>query len=133
MIGILQSPLSARVFRAATMSEMSADYVRGAIAIGASRPRIVVTQLLPNIVPTLIAQAVLNVAAAVVIEASLSFIGLGIQPPAASWGSLLKSGYDLLFQAPWYALVPAVAIFALLAALTTLGQRLQKHWEGGRS
>ncbi len=84
------------------------------------------TQLLPNIVPTIIAQAVLNVAGAVVLEASLSFVGLGIQPPQASWGSMLKSGYDLLFQAPWYALAPAVAIFALLAALTVVGQRLQE-------
>jgi len=128
VLGILQSPLSARVFRAATMSELSTDYVRGVVAVGVPRSRIIFSELLPNIVPTVIAQAVLNIASAVLIEATLSFVGLGIQPPQASWGSLLKSGYDVLFQAPWYSLAPAIAIVALLASLNVLGQRIQKSW-----
>jgi peptide/nickel transport system permease protein len=131
VLGILLSPLSARVLRAATLSELNADYVRGVVAVGVPRLRIIFGEILPNVMPTIIAQAVLNVASAVLVEATLSFVGLGIQPPDASWGSLLKSGYDMLFKAPWYALAPAFVIVAMLAALNVLGESLQERWKVG--
>lgn len=129
VLGLLLAPLSARVFRAATLTELKADYVRGVVAVGVPKLRIIFGEVLPNVMPVLIAQVILNVASAILVEASLSFVGLGIQPPQASWGSLLKSGYDLLFQAPWFALAAAIAIVAMLAALNVVGESLQKRWK----
>jgi peptide/nickel transport system permease protein len=82
-------------------------------------------EVLPNTTPALLAQTSLNLATALVVEASLSFVGLGVQPPDASWGTLLKDGYDQLFNTIWYPLFPALAIIATVGALNLLADRLQ--------
>ncbi len=126
VLGVLKAPLTARVVRSSTMVELTADYVRGLTVVGASRRRILFAEVLPNVVPTVVAQATLNIATALMLEATLSFMGLGVQPPEASWGTLLKSGYAVLHQAWWYAVFPAVAIVALVASLNVIGQQLQR-------
>lgn len=132
IIGLLMTPLTVRVARSSVLSELQSDYVRGLTAVGVTRPRILVTQVLPNVMPPLIAQATLNVAIAIMVEASLSFVGLGVQPPAASWGTLLKQGYDNLFQTLWQPLFPALAILAMIGALNVAGEQLQKVLDAGR-
>jgi ABC-type dipeptide/oligopeptide/nickel transport system permease subunit len=132
IIGLLMTPLTVRVARSSVLSELQSDYVRGLTAVGVTRPRILATQVLPNVMPPLLAQATLNVAIAIMVEASLSFVGLGVQPPAASWGTLLKQGYDNLFQSPWQPVFPALVILVMIGALNVAGEQLQKVLDGGR-
>ncbi|MFE0021280.1 ABC transporter permease [Amycolatopsis sp. NPDC059021] len=124
--GLLMSPLTARITRSAVLAELKAEYVHGLAAVGASRLRILFAEVLPNAVPALLAQASLNVATSLMLEATLSFVGLGIQPPDASWGTLLKVGYDRLYESVWYPLMPALLIIAAIAALNTVGDQLQR-------
>jgi ABC-type dipeptide/oligopeptide/nickel transport system permease subunit len=132
IIGLLMTPLTVRVARSSVLSELQSDYVRGLTAVGVTRPRILATQVLPNVMPPLLAQATLNVAIAIMVEASLSFVGLGVQPPAASWGTLLKQGYDNLFQSLWQPVFPALVILVMIGALNVAGEQLQKVLDGGR-
>lgn len=124
--GLLLAPQAARIARSALMSELRSDYRLAARAVGAGPLRIVFGELLPNASPALIAQASLNVAWAIGIEASLSFLGLGVQPPDASWGTLLQDGYDSLYRSIWLTVVPAVAIFVAILAFNTFGTQLQR-------
>jgi ABC-type dipeptide/oligopeptide/nickel transport system permease subunit len=124
--GLLMSPLTARVARSSVLAELSSEYVHGLDAVGVPRQRILFTEVLPNTVPALLAQASLNVATSLMLEATLSFVGLGVQPPDASWGTLLQNGYSHLYESIWYPLLPALVIIAAIAALNTLGSQLQK-------
>jgi peptide/nickel transport system permease protein len=124
IIGVLLAPHTARFVRALTLTENESDYADAARAYGASRRRLVVRELLPNMAPSLIVQASVNAATAILLEAALSFIGVGIQPPAASWGSLVRSGYDQLYSYPAYAVFPGAAIVLAVWALNTLGDGL---------
>ncbi|WP_020672620.1 ABC transporter permease [Amycolatopsis nigrescens] len=124
--GLLMSPLTARIARSAVLAELQSEYVHGLDAVGVSRVRILFTEVLPNAVPALLAQASLNVAISLMLEATLSFVGLGIQPPDASWGTLLKVGYDKLYESIWYPLIPALLIIAAIGALNTIGDQLQR-------
>jgi peptide/nickel transport system permease protein len=93
--------------------------------VGASRSRIVVEELLPNTTPILLAQAALNAAAAIFTEASLSFVGLGVQPPSASWGTILQQGYANIHQSLWYPVFPGAVIILAIWLLNALSDRLQ--------
>lgn len=124
--GLLMSPLTARVARSAVLAELESEYVHGLEAVGVSRTRVLFTEVLPNTVPALLAQASLNLATSLMLEVTLSFVGLGIQPPDASWGTMLQDGYDHLYQSVWYPLMPALVIVAAIAALNTLGSQLQR-------
>lgn len=124
--GLLMSPLTARVARSAVLSELKSEYVQGLEAVGVPRIRILFGEVLPNAAPALLAQASVNVATALMLEATLSFLGLGIQPPKASWGTMLQNGYSHLYQSIWYPLMPALVIMAAIAALNTLGNQLQR-------
>lgn len=126
ILGLIKAPLAARVIRSATLVELASDYVRGLTVVGLSRPRILFGEVLPNVFPIIAAQATLNAASAMMVEASLSFVGLGVQPPEASWGTLLKLGYGYLHEAWWYPLGPAVAIVILIASFNAVGQQLQR-------
>lgn len=126
VLGIIKAPLVARVVRSSTIVELAADYVRGLTVIGLSRVRIIFSDVLPNVFPVIASVATLNIASAVMIEASLSFLGLGVQPPLASWGTLLKMGYGYLHQAWWYVLIPAVTITILIASFNTIGRKVQQ-------
>lgn len=127
ILGIVKAPLAARVTRSSTMVELTSDYVRGLTVIGLSKRRILFTEILPNVFPVIAAVATLNIASAIMIEASLSFIGLGVQPPLASLGTLLKIGYGYLPDGWWYALFPAVAITVVIAAFNAVGKKIERY------
>ena len=101
------------------------DYVEAARAVGNPHRRIVLRHILPNILAPIMVQATLAIAAAIIAEASLSFLGLGQQPPAPSWGSMLNAAQRYLSQAPWMALYPGLMIFAIVMALNVLGDGLR--------
>jgi peptide/nickel transport system permease protein len=124
-IGISAAPIFARLARAQTMAVTAEDYVTGARAIGAGHGRIIRRYVLPNIMAPIVVQATLTIAAAIIAEASLSFLGLGQQPPAPSWGSMLNTAKNFMSQAPWMAVFPGVAIFAVVLAFNILGDGLR--------
>ena len=124
-IGVTAAPVFVRVARGATMDAAANEYVEAARAIGNPPWRVAVRHILPNIVPPLMVQATLAIAAAIIAEASLSFLGLGQQPPAPSWGSMLNSAQRFLTQAPWLAVFPGAAIFLAVLAFNLVGDGLR--------
>ncbi|MGH8889387.1 MAG: ABC transporter permease [Acidothermaceae bacterium] len=126
IIGLLLTPASARLARSAVLAEIRSDYYRAAVALGIPRVRILFGELLPNAAPVIIARTALAAADAMIIEASLSFIGLGVPPPSASWGTLVKDGYSQIFHALYYVIFPAAVILLAIWALNTLGDQLQE-------
>jgi peptide/nickel transport system permease protein len=124
-IGVSTAPRFMRVTRAATLDASSNDYVEAARAIGNPGWRVAVRHVLPNIVPPIMVQGTLAIAAAIIAEASLSFLGLGQQPPAPSWGSMLNSAQRFLSQAPWLAVFPGLAIFLAVLSFNLVGDGLR--------
>jgi len=124
-IGLSAMPVFVRLARGQTMTVMTEDYVESARAIGLGHLAIVWRYILPNIFPPLLVQATLTVATAIIAEASLSFLGLGQQPPAPSWGSMLNVAKNFLEQAPWMALWPGIAIFLVVLGFNLLGDGLR--------
>jgi len=124
-IGIAALPVFLRLARNTVLAVKAEDYVEAARALGGSPLRIGVRAILPNMLPPLLIQSSLTVAAAIIAESSLSFLGLGQQPPAPSWGSMLNAAQRYLSQAPWMALYPGLAIFAIVLALNVLGDALR--------
>lgn len=125
IIGLLLAPVTARLARSAALDELKSEYVLAAVASGATRTRILLSEVLPNTLPSLLVLATLNAASAILTEASLSFVGLGVQPPEASWGTLLFQGYQKLYQTIWYAIFPGVVIFMTIWLLNLLADQLQ--------
>jgi len=109
----------------ALMAVKVEDYIEAAAAVGNPRWRIAVKHILPNILPALLVQATLAIATAIIAEAALSFLGLGQQPPAPSWGSMLNVAKNFLEQAPWMALWPGIAIFMVVLGFNLLGDGLR--------
>ena len=124
-IGISATPVFIRLTRGQVMSVKVEDYVEAARAMGNPRWRIALVHILPNIMPALLVQATLSIATAIVAEASLSFLGLGQQPPAPSWGSMLNSAQRFLINAPWMAVWPGLAIFLVVLSLNLVGDGLR--------
>ena len=124
-IGVTTTPIFIRLTRGQVMAVKVEDYVEAARAIGNPRWRIALFHILPNIVAPLIVQATLAIAAAVIAEASLSFLGLGQQPPAPSWGSMLNTAKNYMDNAPWMAIWPGLAIFLLVLSFNLLGDGLR--------
>jgi peptide/nickel transport system permease protein len=124
-IGITATPIFVRLTRAQTMNVKVEDYVEAARAIGNPRWRIALFHILPNILPALLVQATLSIAAAIIAEAALSFLGLGQQPPAPSWGSMLNAAQRFLTNAPWMAIWPGLAIFLVVLSLNLVGDGLR--------
>lgn len=124
-IGIASLPTFLRLARGTALAVALEDYIEAARALGGSRHRIAVRHILPNMLPPLLVQTSITAAAAIIAEASLSFLGLGQQPPAPSWGSMLNSAQRYLSQAPWMALYPGLMIFGIVMALNTLGDGLR--------
>ena len=122
-IGITAAPVFARVARGATLSISALEYVEAARSIGNPPWRVALRHVVPNILPPVLVQGTLAIAAAIIAEASLSFLGLGQQPPAPSWGSMLNAAQRFLSTAPWLAIFPGVAI-----ALTVLSFNLVGDW-----
>jgi len=124
-IGISATPVFIRLTRAQVLAAKAEDYVEAARALGNPHLRIALRHILPNIVAPLIVQATLAIAAAVIAEASLSFLGLGQQPPAPSWGSMLNTARSYVDQAPWMAVWPGLSIFLLVLSFNLLGDGLR--------
>ena len=124
-IGISATPVFIRLTRGQVLAVKAEDYVMAARAVGNSPLRIALRHILPNVVPPLIVQATLAIAAAVIAEASLSFLGLGQQPPAPSWGSMLNTAKNYIDNAPWMAIWPGLSIFLLVLSFNLLGDGLR--------
>ena len=124
-IGITATPVFVRLTRGQVLSVKVEDYVEAARAVGNPAPRIAVRHILPNIMPALLVQATLAIASAIIAEASLSVLGLGQQPPAPSWGSMLNTAQRFLTQAPWMAVFPGIAIFLAVISFNLLGDGLR--------
>jgi peptide/nickel transport system permease protein len=124
-IGVTATPIFVRLTRGQTLAAKVEDYVEAARAVGNPHWRIALRHVLPNIVPPLLVQASLAVAAAIIAEAALSFLGLGQQPPAPSWGSMLNSAQRFIAQAPWMAFWPGFAIFFAVLSFNLLGDGLR--------
>ena len=121
VLGLLLWDRFAVVTRSATMQVRSMEYVTAAKSIGSSTPRILLTEILPNIAAPLIVIATIEMATAILYEAALSFLGLGVQPPLPSWGLVLAQAKDDIFFAPWMITLPGIALFVLLLSINLLG------------
>jgi peptide/nickel transport system permease protein len=124
-IGITTTPIFVRLTRGQVMAVKVEDYVEAARAVGNPPVRIAVKHILPNILPALIVQATISIATAIIAEASLSFLGLGQQPPAPSWGSMLNTAQRFLNNAVWMAIWPGLAIFLAVLSFNLLGDGLR--------
>jgi peptide/nickel transport system permease protein len=124
-IGVTATPIFIRLTRGQVMSVKVEDYVEAARAMGNPRWRIALFHILPNILPALLVQATLSIAAAIIAEAALSFLGLGQQPPLPSWGSMLNAAQRFLTNAPWIAIWPGLAIFLVVLSLNLVGDGLR--------
>jgi peptide/nickel transport system permease protein len=124
-IGIVFTPAFARLVRGQALSVRERDFVTAARVIGAGPWRIMGAHIWPNVTAPIVVQASLQIAAAIVIEAGLSFLGLGVQPPTPSWGSMLKEGYQYMEQAPWLAFAPGAAMFLTVLAFNLFGDGLR--------
>jgi peptide/nickel transport system permease protein len=124
-IGITTTPIVIRLTRAQVMAVKVEDYVEAARAVGNPHWRIALVHILPNVLPALLVQATLSLAAAIIAEAALSFLGLGQQPPAPSWGSMLNSAQRFLVNAPWMAIWPGLAIFFAVISFNLVGDGLR--------
>jgi peptide/nickel transport system permease protein len=131
-LGLLLWDRFAVVMRTATMQIRSQEYIVAARAVGCSVPRIIFTEILPNLVPTLIVVGTVEMAVAILSEAALSFVGMGVQPPLPSWGLMLAEAKEEIFFTPWMITIPGVAIFLLVLAINLLGDGIRDATAGGR-
>jgi peptide/nickel transport system permease protein len=134
VIGIFGAPLIFRVVRASTLSYATRDFVLAAKALGASDTRILTREILPNIMPTVVSFGLIAVATIIVLEGSLAFLGLSVQPPTPSWGNMLNEGASLLTGAkgqtnPWLVIFPASAMFLLLISLNVVADKLRAYFD----
>ncbi|MFQ3621609.1 MAG: ABC transporter permease [Spirochaetales bacterium] len=125
-LGIVFIPVYARLVRAETKSRLTEGYVESSRALGTPFPKILLRHVLPNMMPDLIAQSTVTFALVIVIEASLSYLGLGTQPPDPSWGLMLKESRNFLYQAPWMAIFPGIALASTVFSLNYMGDYLSE-------
>ncbi len=128
-IGFTSVPIFARLTRGQVLSLRERDYVLAAEGLGATDLRIMVRHILPNAISPLIVQATLGLGFAVLAEASLGYLGVGVQPPTPTWGSILNQGSPLLERAPWLSIAPGMAIFILVLAFNLLGDALRDEFD----
>jgi peptide/nickel transport system permease protein len=124
-IGLGATPTYIRLTRGLVLSTGAEDYVQGARALGAGDVRLMARHILPNIVSAIVVQATVAIPTAIIAEAVLSFLGLGVQPPAPSWGTMLNAAQQFLEQAPWMAYWPGLAIFVLALSFNLAGDGLR--------
>jgi peptide/nickel transport system permease protein len=124
-LGMVGWPAICRLVRAETLSLCGKDFVEGARAVGATDLRIITRHILPNALSPIIVLGTLGMAHTILAEASLSFLGFGVQPPMASWGSMMSRGQAYIWHAPWLMLYPGLAIFITVVGLNLLGDGLR--------
>lgn len=127
-LGVISSPVFARLVRAETLSVKTEGYVEAARALGTPPAKIVARHIIPNIMGKVVVQCSLAFAQAVVIESSLSYLGVGTQPPAASWGLMLKDARNYLAQAPWMAMYPGLCLALTVLAFNIIGDSLSERF-----
>ncbi len=125
VLGLLIWDRFAVVMRSTTQQVRNLDYVAAAQAIGCSTPRIIFTEIMPNIVNNLIVVATVEMAHAIILEAALSFLGLGVQPPAPSWGLMIAEGKNHMLFDPWLVGIPGTALFILILSINLLGDGIR--------
>jgi peptide/nickel transport system permease protein len=125
VLGLLIWDRFAVVMRSATQQVRTREFITAAQAVGASTPRILLTEVAPNVVNYLIVVATLEMAHAILLEASLSFLGLGVQPPTPSWGLMISEAKGLMFFDPWLISIPGIALFLLVLAINMVGDGLR--------
>lgn len=124
-IGLSATPIFVRLTRGQTLAVKTEDYVEGARAIGLPNVLIMIRYIFPNVLPPIVVQATITIATAIIAEASLSFLGLGQQPPNPSWGSMLNTAKNFMTQAPWMSIFPGGAIFLVVLGFNLLGDGLR--------
>jgi peptide/nickel transport system permease protein len=124
-IAIVYTPLFARVMRAPVLAEREKEYVEAVRALGASRWTVALRHVLPNVISPFVVQGTVAFSQAILIEASLSYLGLSAQPPTPSWGNMLNEGRTYLETAPWISVFPGLAIMAAVLAFNLLGDGLR--------
>ena len=124
-ISVTQVPRFARLTRASVLSIREMDYVLAARAVGVRDSRIAISHVLPNGLAPLIVQTTLGLAGAILVEASLSFLGVGVKPPVATWGIMLREGFPWLETVPWLSVFPGIAIFLLVLSFNLAGDALR--------
>jgi ABC-type dipeptide/oligopeptide/nickel transport system permease subunit len=124
-IGIAAAPTFIRLTRGQVLSVKAEDYIQAARGLGATNFRIILRGVFPNILAPLLIQASLTIAQAIIAESSLSFLGLGVQPPTPSWGGMLNTAKNFMTQAPWMAIWPGIAIFVTVLGFNLLGDGLR--------
>lgn len=134
VLGVASAPIVFRIVRAATLSYATRDFVTAARALGATDRRILLRELLPNVLPTVVSFALIGVATVIVLEGSLAFLGLSVPPPTPSWGNMLNESLNGLNTIPgqsnpWLVLFPALALFLFLLAVNLAGDRLRQHFD----
>lgn len=125
VLGLLIWDRFAVVMRSATMQVRGLDFVAAARALGCSTPRILMTEIMPNIVNSLIVVATVEMAHAIILEAALSFLGMGVQPPEPSWGLMIAEARGMIFFEAWLIMIPGVALFSLVLAINLLGDGMR--------
>lgn len=125
-VGVVSIPIFSRLVRGEALSVRERDFFLAARTLGAGPVRMMLWHLLPNVAAPIIVQASLNVSLAIITEASLSFLGLGVAPPTPSWGSMLRTGYGYIDRAWWISVFPGLAIFVTVVALNVLGDALRQ-------
>lgn len=119
----------ARVVRSETMRIRKLDFVDASITMGVSRLKIIFTHVLPNVLPAILVVATLDIALVIISEASLSFLGLGVQPPTASWGVMISEGRDFLYDQPWIVIAPGLAVLISAVGINLFGDFLRDYFD----
>jgi peptide/nickel transport system permease protein len=125
VIGLVFTPAIARVIRGQVLSEKERDYIASAIATGATPRRVIIYHLLPNTIAPVIVQASIGFGAAILLEASLSFLGVGVKAPTPTWGGMLRNAFEVVEQAPFLTYVPGFAIFIVVLSFNFVGDALR--------
>jgi peptide/nickel transport system permease protein len=124
---VLFIPSFTRIMRSGALQYKNRDFILAEKILGASHFRILFTSILPNLAPSLLSASVLGLSNAILAEATMSYLGLGIQPPVPSWGRMLSESQNFLFNAPWCALAPGIFIMLTVIAFHYLGEGIRRH------
>jgi peptide/nickel transport system permease protein len=127
-VAVVAMPQFARIARAGTLTEKALEYVEAAVAVGAGDARLLFRTILPNVLSPVLVQIPIAVSRAILLEASLSFLGLGTQPPQPSWGLMIRESRDYMYTAPLYGVFPGVVIALTVLSLNALSDRARATW-----
>jgi peptide/nickel transport system permease protein len=125
IIGFIYVPYVYRPVRGSVLSVAEKEFVEAAVAQGASNRRLIFSEILPNVITVVIVLMPLMIATTILTEAALSFLGVGVQPPGASWGTIISDGQNLLYTRPWVAIAPGIMIVLTVLALNVLGDGIR--------